>query len=88
MLVNHDAVFDAAIIGLSSEKWGETPVALVVKREGCESSCAELKAWLNNRVGKQQRVSDVIFIDELPRNPNGKILKRELREQYRDRHYG
>jgi len=88
VLVNHDAVFDAAIIGLSSEKWGETPVALVVKREGCESSCAELKAWLNNRVGKQQRVSDVIFIDELPRNPNGKILKRELREQYRDRHYG
>jgi acyl-CoA synthetase (AMP-forming)/AMP-acid ligase II len=47
----------------------------------------QLKTWSNERLGKQQRLSDVILVDELPRNPNGKILKRELREQYKDKRY-
>lgn len=88
MLVLHDAVFDVAVIGLTSEKWGETPVALIVKREGFECTEDHLKDWSNERLGKQQRLSDVIFVEQLPRNPNGKILKRELREQYKDKRYG
>lgn len=88
VMVLHDEVFDVAVIGLPSEKWGETPVALVVRRESNECTSEQLKAWSNERLGKQQRLSDVIFVKELPRNPNGKILKRELREQYKDRRYG
>ena len=43
-----------------------------------------LRAWTNERVGKHQRLAGVAFIEELPRNPNGKILKRELRVEYCD----
>jgi acyl-CoA synthetase (AMP-forming)/AMP-acid ligase II len=47
-----------------------------------------LKDWANSRLGKQQRLADVLLLEELPRNPNGKILKRELRVAYGDREYG
>jgi acyl-CoA synthetase (AMP-forming)/AMP-acid ligase II len=43
---------------------------------------AELVAWTNARVGRQQRISSAVYVADLPRNPNGKILKRELRRQY------
>jgi acyl-CoA synthetase (AMP-forming)/AMP-acid ligase II len=44
--------------------------------------------WANSRLGKQQRLADVILREALPRNPNGKILKRELRAEYRENEYG
>jgi len=83
----HPAVFDVAVIGLPSARWGETPVALAVLRDGDDTDALEIKEWVNERVGKQQRLADLIPVDALPRNPNGKILKRELREEYKDRHY-
>ena len=76
----HPAVADIAVIGVPSEKWGETPLAVVVRSEDVDADA--LAAWINERVGKQQRVAGVVFIDELPRNPNGKVLKRELRKDY------
>ncbi|WP_154647791.1 class I adenylate-forming enzyme family protein [Luminiphilus syltensis] len=88
VMVTHEAVFDVAVIGLKSEKWGETPVALVVRREDQQLEAGDLREWVNTRVGKQQRLADVLFIEELPRNPNGKVLKRELREQFGDKRYG
>lgn len=87
VLVDHEQVDDVAVIGLPSRRWGETPVALVVPRSGGQIDCADLRDWCNTRVGKQQRLAEVIVIDALPRNPNGKILKRELRRQYSERHY-
>ncbi len=81
-LLEHAAVQDAAVVGVPSARWGETPVAFVVRRSGEDISADDLREWMNTRVGKTQRLADLICIDELPRNALGKILKRELRERY------
>jgi long-chain acyl-CoA synthetase len=79
----HPRVVDVAVIGIPSERWGETPLAVVVvERTGTPSLDSELVEWTNARVGRQQRISGAVLVDDLPRNPNGKILKRELRAQY------
>ena len=78
----HPDVAEVAVIGVPSERWGETPLAVVVARADVVPDAAALVGWINGRVGKQQRVSGVAFRDSLPRNPNGKILKRELRVEY------
>ena len=83
VVASHDNVADVAVIGVRSDKWGETPLAVVVSSNP-ELDEAGIVEWTNSRVGKQQRIAGVRFIDELPRNPNGKVLKRELRQQYAD----
>ena len=75
-------IIELAVIGVKSSKWGETPVAIVVSKDKLEIDCDEIKQWLNAKLGKQQRVAMVIQTNELPRNPAGKILKRQLRKQY------
>jgi acyl-CoA synthetase (AMP-forming)/AMP-acid ligase II len=82
-LREHDAVADVAVIGVPSSQWGESPVAFVVQRAGNAISGVALREWLNSRVGKTQRLADLICVHELPRNALGKILKRELRARYR-----
>ena len=79
VLREHADVADVAVIGVPSEQWGETPLAVVVPRAGARPEPDLLVAWTNARVGRQQRISGVVLHDELPRNPNGKVLKRELR---------
>ena len=73
----HPAVAEVAVVGVPSEKWGETPVAYVVKKEAVSEEA--LLAWANERLGKTQRLAAVRFLDALPRSPIGKVLKRELR---------
>ena len=75
-------VADAAVIGVPSERWGETPVAFVVPGAGSRPDPSELLARVNARVGKTQRLSAVELLDSLPRSAIGKVLKRELRERY------
>jgi acyl-CoA synthetase (AMP-forming)/AMP-acid ligase II len=77
--VVHPAVQEASVVGVPSETWGETPVAFVVA-PGADAGA--IKEWINARVGKMQRVADVSIVEELPRGPIGKVLKRELRDRY------
>jgi len=88
VLHEHPEVQEAAVVGVPSVDWGETPVAFVVRRPGETSEAGlnaqELRDWVNARVGKTQRLSDLRFVSELPRSAIGKILKRELRDIYRD----
>ncbi len=82
---DHPAVADVAVVGVPSERWGETPLALVVAAgAGDTPDTGSLVEWTNQRVGKQQRLAGAVYVSDLPRNPNGKILKRELRRQYAD----
>ena len=75
VLMEHPAVVEAAVVGVPSDAWGETPVAFVVLREG-----VDLKSWANERLGKTQRLHAVEVVDALPRSAIGKVLKRELRD--------
>lgn len=81
-MIQHEAVSEVAVIGVPHDKWGETPLAVVVLAENQAGDAEALTGWVNSRVGKQQRVVGTVFVDELPRNPNGKVLKRELRTTY------
>ncbi len=87
ILANHPAVDDVAVIGVTSDRWGETPVAIVVPVAAERERLGELLCWANERLGRQQRLADVKEVDVLPRNPNGKILKRELRQQFAELRY-
>ena len=75
-------VTDAAVIGVPSDAWGETPYGLVVLREGATRSGDDICADANGKLGKSQRLSAVELRDELPRSSIGKILKKELRAPF------
>jgi acyl-CoA synthetase (AMP-forming)/AMP-acid ligase II len=83
VLAKHADVAEAAVVGVPSARWGETPVAFVVLRAGALCDAAALMGWVNQRVGKTQRIAAVEWVDALPRGPVGKVLKRELRAAYR-----
>jgi acyl-CoA synthetase (AMP-forming)/AMP-acid ligase II len=82
VLAQHPAVADAAVVGVASERWGETPVAFVVLVDGAAASAQEIQDWFAARVGKTQRLHAVELVRELPRSAIGKVLKRELRDRY------
>jgi len=82
VLAGHPAVAEVAVIGIPSERWGETPLALVVPKAAVDVSAQDLRDYCNQRVGKAERVSDVELRSELPKNAIGKILKQELRRPY------
>ncbi len=82
LLREHPAVADVAVVGMPSPEWGETPVAFVVVHPGSDIPAEALRDWLNQRVGKTQRLAALHYVDELPRSPIGKVLKRELRERH------
>ena len=81
-LEQHPEVAEAAVVGVPSRAWGETPVGYVVLRPNATVTNEALLAWVNARLGKTQRLADLLLIADLPRNEIGKTLKRQLREQY------
>lgn len=82
-LVSHPAVAEACVVGVPHERWGETPKAVVVLGEGAaEVSEDQLIEYTRDRVGAVKKVTSVEFVDELPKSPLGKVLRREVRERY------
>ncbi|HVN41219.1 MAG TPA: AMP-binding protein, partial [Steroidobacteraceae bacterium] len=84
----HPSVGEVAVVGVPSRKWGETPVAVIVPVAGQSFDAEAIIAWTNERVGRQQRIHGAVSRDSLPRNPNGKVLKRELRREFEGRDFG
>ncbi|WP_078428365.1 class I adenylate-forming enzyme family protein [Alkalihalobacterium alkalinitrilicum] len=83
VIYTHPVVLEAAVIGVPHEKWGEQVKAYVVLKEGENIEVESLLSFCNEKLAKFQRIKDVEFVSALPRNPSGKILKRELRKQIR-----
>ncbi|QBY53391.1 MULTISPECIES: class I adenylate-forming enzyme family protein [Cupriavidus] len=77
----HPAVAEVSVVGVPSERWGETPVGFVALRAGSGATAQDVLAWANERLGKTQRLAELHVVDSLPRSAIGKVLKRELRDR-------
>ena len=81
VLEQHPAVGEVAVIGVPDREWGERVRAFVVPKQGMSLDEGELKAFTKERLAGPKVPRDFVFLDALPRNPTGKVLKRELRER-------
>jgi len=91
VLMSHPGVADVAVIGVPSEKWGETPKAMVVRAPDTEATEQELIAYCRENLAGFKCPTSVDWVDVLPRNPSGKVLKKDLRAPFwegRDRQIG
>jgi acyl-CoA synthetase (AMP-forming)/AMP-acid ligase II len=82
VLYTHPSVLDAAVIGVPDAQWGETVKAFVVLKEGHKASEQDIIDFCKENMASYKKPKSVEFADSLPRNPIGKVLKKELREKY------
>ncbi len=81
ILVTHPQVIEDAVIGVDHDKWGETPVAVIVARD--DANAEDIKSWVNERVAaRYQKLDALHIIEAMPRNVAGKTLKNELRNRF------
>jgi long-chain acyl-CoA synthetase len=71
------------VVGVPSGKWGETPVGYVALKAGANVGAESIREWANAQLGKTQRLSDLVILDTIPRSHIGKVMKKELRAEYR-----
>jgi acyl-coenzyme A synthetase/AMP-(fatty) acid ligase len=83
LLLEHPAIRDAAVVPRPDEESGEAPKAFIVLREGHTAGSTEIMDFVAERVAPYKKLRDLEFIDAVPRNPSGKILRRQLIEQER-----
>jgi len=81
-LLKHEAITDAAVLGIADEKWGEVPVAFVVLQPGTQVTPDELREFLGQRLSKIKLPRHFMFVQILPRNVYGKVLKNDLRATF------
>jgi acyl-CoA synthetase (AMP-forming)/AMP-acid ligase II len=82
VLHSHPKVEEAAVIGVPDPEWGQEPRALVVLKKGKTANADEIIEFCHTRLAGFKRPRSVIFLDSLPRNPMGKVLRKKLREEY------
>ena len=75
---------EAAAVGVYHPKWDERPLLLIVKKDGADLSGDDVVKYLKSKVAKWWLPDEVKFVDELPHTATGKILKRQLRDEYKD----
>jgi O-succinylbenzoate-CoA ligase len=81
VLYEHDAVLEAAVVGRPDERWGEVPVAFVSLRQGADATPDALIEHCRAQLARFKVPKEITFVEALPRNPSGKVLKRELRAE-------
>ena len=81
VLLAHDGIADVAVIGIPSEKWGESAMAIVVKKDQALTE-KEVISITKGKLASYKSIKVAKFVEGIPRNPSGKILKRALREQF------
>ena len=86
-LAGHPGIADVAVIGARHQRWGETPVAVVVPADpAVPPTLDEVTGWLRDRLASYKKPTALVLVDELPRSAAGKVLKHELRREYGDAH--
>jgi long-chain acyl-CoA synthetase len=83
VLYTHPAVADVAVIGLPDEKWGERVHAVIVVKPGQTLDEKGVTEFCKEKMAGYKRPRSMEFVTELPRNPSGKIMKKELRAKYK-----
>jgi fatty-acyl-CoA synthase len=83
-LMGHPAVQEAAVIAVQHPKWQERPLAAVVLKEGEQVTAEDLKHYLAENFARWQLPDAIVFVVQLPHTPTGKLLKKELRKQFRN----
>lgn len=79
-LKEHPGVLDAAVVGIPDDETGERPKAFII-RQG-NTTTKDILDFVNARLAKYKRIKDLVFVDSIPKNPSGKILRRVIKEKY------
>jgi O-succinylbenzoate-CoA ligase len=82
VIAAHEAVQEVAVIGVPSERWGESPMAIVVVRDGVEVDAGTIGDHCRDKLARYKQPRLVQFVDDIPKTPTGKVLKRELRQTF------